>query len=302
MKKDIDKFIEELADYINRFIAGREGSHIEECMVEHTVLNRGHAIPIKCIVPGEDKSRTIGPCFYAEELLREFPHSSVAAIAEHVSLKTEEAYPSLVHTMNMQQMMESKKIRDIDPNDLFMTAYVTKNLSERFHGGHIAREYEELGLTAVIKAKVDNPADENLIYLLPVMSDTECPATEEDWKTAQRNSIAASRISLQGMSVFENEPPVCGQITDTEQFYDYFYLLTPQVWKPVIDHAQADKLYIFPCGAYNAKFCIENEHIQSSHETGMFRDTFMHAAVASMNGNDAFVLDCKTMEITKLRH
>ena len=82
MKKDIDKFIEELADYINRFIAGREGSHIEECMVEHTVLNRGHAIPIKCIVPGEDKSRTIGPCFYAEELLREFPHSSVAAIAE----------------------------------------------------------------------------------------------------------------------------------------------------------------------------------------------------------------------------
>lgn len=301
MNKDIDKFIEELADYINRFIAGREGSHIEECMIEHTVLNRGHAIPIRCAVPGESNGRTIGPCFYAEELMKEFPHSSVAAIAEHVSLRTEEVYPGLVQTMSMQQIMESKNIRAIESDKLFLMAYMTKNVGENLRGNFITKEYKELGLTAVIKAGIDNPSNKNQIYLLPVMSDPKYPATDEDWKIAEHNSMAAARIALQGMSINENEPPVCGSIMDEERFYDYFYLLTPQVWKPVINHTHADKLYIFPSGTYNAKFCVSSRNIRSNSQASMFRDAFMRAAMTSMNGNDIFVLDCGTMKITKFK-
>lgn len=301
MKRDIDKFVKELADYINRFVAGRDGSHIEKCMVEKSVLNRGHAIPVRCTVPGDDESMAIGPCFYAEELLEEFPHSSVTAIAEYIRVKTEEIYPNLLHMMQMQQEVESKNIQDISTDKLFLTAYRTENVDEKFHGGYITREYEELGLTASIKTAVDNATDENQIYLLPVMSDQNHQLSEKYWETAELNSLKASRIFLNGKSAAKNEPPVCGFIKDMEQFYDYFYLLTPQVWTQVIEDAKAERLYIFPHDAYNAGFCVDNRNIKNNSQAAAFRDKFMLAAVALMNGNDAFVLDCKTMKITKFR-
>lgn len=90
-----------------------------------------------------------------------------------------------------------------------------------------------------------------------------------------------------------------GKIKDEARFYSYFYLLTPGVWQPLIENTKAEKIYIFPNTGYAAEFVIDNEVISSDHGLSGLRAHFTGKALEKMSGDDVFVLDCKTMKVTK---
>lgn len=297
MAKDIHRFIKELADYINRFIAGSDGSHIVKCVEEDILMNRGHAIPVECAIEGDGKNN-MALCFYAEELMSEFPDSSAAAVAQIVAERAEAYYESARKTMDIQKEMEGKNIRDINPEDLYLSAVLDSDRGG-LEDGFLMREHEGLGITTAIKVKFGHPANKNQILLFPIRADKDHPTTEEDWKRAETNSLKAAHISGYTMTVKDGEPPICGEIKDDKRFYDYFYLLTPDIWRPMAEQAKASKIYIFPYMAYAAKFVVENHLTDHPGPHAKMRESFMQDAVAKMPANNVFVLDCEMMTISK---
>lgn len=297
MTKDIHRFIKKLADYINRFIVGSEGSHVIECVEDDIMANRGHAIPVKCAIDNGGENE-VALCFYAEELMAEFPDSSAAAVAQIVAERVEAYYESAKKTIAIQKEMVGKTIRDISPEDLYLSAAVNSD-KNGLEDGFLMKKHEGLGITSAIKARFDHPDNKDQILLFPIRADKDHPATEEDWKRAETNSLKAAHMSGYTMTAKDGEPPICGEIKDDKQFYDYFYLLTPDIWKPMIEQAQASRIYIFPHMAYAAKFVVENPLTSRPGPHAKMRESFMRSAVAEMPANDVFVLDCKTMEISK---
>ena len=124
MKRDINKFRKELADYINRFIAGSENTYIEECALPDLITNRGQAIYIKVVMPKEYDGdlRGIGPCFYAEELMAEYPDSTVAFIAEVINKNVTENYKETMFMIKAQMDNKNKTIDDYRPESLVISA------------------------------------------------------------------------------------------------------------------------------------------------------------------------------------
>lgn len=296
MAKDIKKFIEEVADYINRFVAGRSGGHIIECSADGLLMNRGHAIPIKCSCEEEDIP-LCGPCFYAEELMARFPGHSASFVAEVIAAETEKEYPAMIETARRQKQISATDINDIDPEDLFITA---TNTIHDVHGlskaGYPVREHEELGLISMLKMRIPHPADGHGSMLVPVHN------TDIDdglWERATHNSLLQCAFKVCAAGVEEDDMPVCGEMEDTNRFYDYFYMLAADAWAPVVELTEADRIYIFPYAPHKAGFCIDNDRVNSDSKLYDLRTTFMEDAVKHMPHATVYVLDCSTMEITK---
>lgn len=296
MKRDVHEFIKELAEYINTFVAGRDGSCITECIVKDELADRGHAIPVKCR-PYEGEY--FGPCFYAEELMQQFPYNTVAMIAETIAAKTESLYPDMIASVKRQKEVSKKNIKDIGQDNIYLSSDMRGPVTRTERETVIIRQHKGTGIVSMIKAGVTDKDHPDRIQLMTIRKDRYCPATRKDWKRAEENSLSKALISMHGIGLKKDGMPLCGKIKDEAQFYSYFYLLTPGVWQPLIEKTKAEKIYIFPNMGYAAEFTIDNEAVSSDQEFSGLRAHFTDRALEKMSGDDVFVLDCKTMKVTK---
>lgn len=307
MAKDIDRFITELADYINRFIAGKENSYIKECVVSDKVYNRGHIIPIKVKVPEwvDEKITALGPGFYAEELMEEFPDHTVAFIAEVINARVTEFYPGLVEIFTEKAKNMNKTIEEYAKQDIIVSAVPSSQVSENDRQAFITRDLEDVGLTLIMKACIgDNPTNPNQSYFCPIMNKGR-KVTEEDWKNAECNTLQSADINIIGMPAPSGagEPiPLCGSIIDIKNFCDFFYLLNPRrIWKDIADKSSAEKIIIIPRSIYSAIFVVDNEFIRNNPSLSAVRDEFANLAMNTAEDIlPVYELDCSTWKIKQV--
>lgn len=306
MAKDINGFIKELAEYINTFIVGTENTYIKECVVSDMVTNRGHAIPIKVKFPDDfrEKFQNVGPCYYAEELMEEFHNSTIAAIGENINVRVTKDYPGILKMMAVQVKSEEKTICDYDKKDIIVTALPTSHVSRMNSDELITKEFPELGLTTIMKGCIgSDPNSKGRAYFAPIIRKDGRVITDEDWDNAAMNSLCYSDINLvcpmlEGTDI---DTPVCGQIADSNNFYDYFYLLSAeQIWGGITETLDAEKIYIIPQSAHSAQIVMDSQAIRENQTACAFCKAVMKAAVKSACG-PVFILDCSTLQITKLK-
>lgn len=312
MARNINRFIKEIAEYINTYIAGSENTYIVECVPLDKVFNRGHAIMMKVRMPEyiADQFKSMGPTFYAEELMDELPNSTVAAIAEVLNARTTEHYPTLMKMLEKQGRIMDKTINDYGKEDIVLTALPSSQVFENLNDSskYIVKECPELCLTVTIKGCThDDTENENESYFVPVCKGKDRDIVKKDWDRAETNSMNLADIHIVCMPIpaqimGEKDIQVCGQITDMNRFYDYFYLLSAKkIWSDMVKKFDADRLYIIPCGAYEAKFIIDNDAVRKNKEARALRGAFI---AGSINESDKimpmFVFDGTTLELTKL--
>lgn len=167
---------------------------------------------------------------------------------------------------------------------------------------------DESCLTVTIKGCThDDTENENESYFVPVCKGKDRDIVKKDWDRAETNSMNLADIHIVCMPIpaqimGEKDIQVCGQITDMNRFYDYFYLLSAKkIWSDMVKKFDADRLYIIPCGAYEAKFIIDNDAVRKNKEARALRGAFI---AGSINESDKimpmFVFDGTTLELTKL--
>lgn len=307
MKRDIMEFINELADYINTHIVGTENTYIAKCEARHMPMNRGHAIPIKMKLPESmsEGNSGFGPCYYAEELLKEFPGSSVAAIAEILNVRVTEQYPAMLQLLAAKTKAVEKGINDYDRKDLIIAACPSSHILDENRNVFITKELPEIGITASIKAAMyTNPEDKNQIYYTPIVKKEGHEVTDEDWGIADLNTLEATDIKIGCYSVPHNEEEqyVSGKILDANGFYDYFYLLSPKlIWDEFAKVVETEKIYIIPESPYEATFLIDNPELRESQTAKVFANMFNERAARLLNNEVApVVLDCNTMTMRRL--
>lgn len=295
-KRDIGTFVEEFASYVNRFIAGREGSHILKCNTDGGVTNRGHSIPIEVVMPEgmPDRAQDMCLCMYAEEMLEEFPKGTTAAIAEAMCARLEGEYGNMMSLLAGQMPALDRTMDDCCQDSLIISAFLegVRPVNQELV---VAKRMPELGLVLEMKANTGRGPDERHSYFAPVTKGRD--ATKEEWEAAKRNSLAYADIHAGVIASPANHTPCCGRIEDTNGFYDYFYLLSPrEVWGGFVEKAMADRLYIIPDGAYAAEFIVDGPLVNGDPEACAVRGIYM-----GQNGKPKqpgiFVLDCRTMEV-----
>ncbi len=184
MAQDVNRFMKELTDYMNTYIAGKENTCITKCTVSDKVLNRGHVILVKIKMPAGLKTKTnAGLCFYAEELMEEFAASTIAGTAEILNARIINQYPTFIQMMQAQNKNMEKTIDEYDKEDLIVTALPSDE--SPYHEGDesrfVAKELPEFGLTMIMKAKLcDNPDNENQSYFVPVRTKEGQEAADDD--------------------------------------------------------------------------------------------------------------------------
>lgn len=301
MDKDISRFARELADYINSHIVGTENTYIMKCIASDMVLNRGHAIPLEVVMPAgvSAKCRTMGPCFYAEELMEEFPGHTPAAIAEAVNMKVCEQYQKMVEIMGKFAAAEHKGMDDYERDRIVVTAMRSFQVPDESRKGCVTKDLPELGLTLTMKAQDGE-------YLIPIYAKEGVEAVDKDWDDADANTVRGTGIRLAGLMAPDGQDrdvAVCGHIIDANAFYDFFYLLSPKhVWAAVIKDLGAEKLYIIPENPYYARFVLDSPAVRESSTAKQLRNAFTKDAVKDAGGfMPIFVMDCGTLEITRLK-
>ena len=312
MARNINRFIRELAEYINTYIVGSENTYITQCVPLDKIFNRGHAILMNVRMPEHiaENFKGMGPTFYAEELMSEFSNSTIAAIAEIVNIRTTEHYPVLIKMLENQEKIIDKTIDDYDKKDLILTALPSSQVPENLNSSikYVTKELPKLGLTVTMKGCTHSESgNDEQSYFVPVNKDEKRDITKDEWELAENNSMNSSDIYFRYIPVpaqviGENDIPVCGQITDMNQFYDYFYLLSvKKVWSSVTKKSNADRLYIMPYDAYTAMFIIDNQAVRKNQTAQALRNIFVKAYMKNSDKiMPIFALDCDTFEITKL--
>ncbi len=314
MAKNINLFMRELADYINTNIAGTENTYILKCTVpDGMVVNRGHAIIITVKMPDgmEKEFSNYGPCFYAEELLNEFPNNTVATIGEIINSRVTEVYPDLIKVMAEQKRNMEKGIKECNKNEIIITAIPSRFIPEaaKKNDMFVTKEFPSLGLSAMMKVRLcEKSGTDNSSYFSPVCKKEGQEVTYKDWHTAELNSIRQADIQNKFFPLPEElrqvaGPNICGHIEDYHGFYDWFYLISPMIWHNVIPHIKAGKIFIIPGGPYFANYVIDHPAVWKNPETHSFAADFVDVAIkASDRSMPAFVLDCDTLEIRKLNN
>lgn len=314
--KNVNKFIQELADYINNFIVGTDNTVITNCQVMDKIMNRGHMIPIIVKpIEGVDKNRMLGPVFYAEELMEENKGSSIAAIAERLNVSVNAFYEDLKNLMKAQDEALGKTLDDYGINTVIVSSSPTPFAENDLgpEGRPFAmKEYSELGLTSILKGEIYTKEVEggSQGYFAPISETEDHPATEEAWEQANLNTLSKASIQLRIVPVLTANGffPVCGEIVDANEFYDYFYMLSVKpMWESLlkdmhVKDSGANEIYIFPQGPYSAKFVLHGGKVEENGTAQSLRSAFMEAAVPGMAGLlNAYVLDIETMEIRKVK-
>ena len=304
MKKDVNKFKKELAEYINTHIVGHENTFITECVISDKILNRGHVIPVQVRMPDEmmdiEDFKTIGPAFYAEELMEEFPDGAIKTIAKAVNDRVNEVYPAMMTVLDTQLKALKRTMDDYDKDDFILTALPTSqnpNIGDPF----ITKELPEFGLTVSMKACVcRNPQNKDQSYFTHVRRKEGQCFTKE----AENHRLRAASIHISFASVPSTilETPIAGQIVDANGFYDYFYLLSvAPVWKEIVKMTRAERIFLIPDGAYAVKFAVDNSVIRDDSLICTLRDNFLKAAQSMSNNTlSVFILDGETLNITKM--
>lgn len=302
MARNIGKFSRELADYVNDHIVGTENTKIKRCKATGEARNRGHMICMELILPKEiehKEMKSMGPVFYAEELLQEFPNNITGSIAEIVNVRVNEYYPSFIAMYKMQIQAVDKTIDDCDMSDVILTAVPTaqcnKNESEPF----VSREDKNLGLILTLKRKLYDDTENEHGYYAPIQKADDHEGTREQWETAANNSYAMSKINVivEGPGV-----PLFGIMKDEHNFYDFFYLIElEKVWSGAVNSFGADQIYIIPNGTYEAIFILSNPALRENSDVVRMTKEILDKGMKDLKDKPlpVFVLDCKTMQITK---
>lgn len=310
MEKDIDSFVTELVDYINTFITGSEYSYIVKCEASDTVTNRGRSISVLVKIPDDiDKNLNIGPCFYVDELLEQFPNATVAAIAENINAMTTRDYFNMVAILRMQDAAMKKTIDEYEAeNCTIITAVPTSQTPKGNNTVFITKKYPEFGLTTIMKAKIYSNSDQkSRAYFAPVCRTKGRRITKRDWDLADKNTIQGVKIEASCMPVLTEEKavqaiPAFGNLEDKNRFYDFFYLLSPEyAWRPLIDRSGAEKIYIIPTDAWSAKFIIDSPVIRNNFASiAPVVKLAINSMTATPTKEAAYVLNCSTMKITSM--
>lgn len=309
MKRDIEKFKKELTDYINQFIVGNGNTYIKECRLSDELMNRGHAIPITLVLPEEydaDKETgvTMGPCFYAEELIMEYPNQTVAFIAEMVNKRVSDGYPQMLFMIRSQADATKKTIDDYKVEDLVISAVPAHLLPNGTKKHFITKDVPETKLTLNLKAVYEIPGNDKQVYFMPINKHDGRPVTDKEWKMAAVNTLSKSDISVKIIpSPIPDENggyiPVAGNICDRSRFYDWFYLASPKdIWGPVVKETGAEKIYIIPVSSDTAAFVIDNEKAHCDDMARALREKFTETAfIYKAPEMPVFVLDAATFEL-----
>lgn len=306
MAKNVQRFIQELADYINRFIVGTENTVITGCVVTDRKMNRGHAIPIQVKNPdGAEGVASMGPCYYAEELIAENEGSTVAAIAEKLNVEVNVFYEDMIKLMEAQKEAQNRTVTDYGTKDIILTAVPAKDIGASLDGPFVKKEV--LGLMAVLKGEIMSSDTGTGIqaYYSPVLEDLSHEVTEEEWEKAKLNSLARAELGLMAVPVEDEDGSsmfVCGEVVDVNEFFDYFYLLAAKpVWELLMKDLKAERIYMFPQGAYNVKFVCYGGRLEGNDNAKALRSAFMESAIRTMGGlQDVYVVDNETLEIRKM--
>ncbi len=303
MKKEVKEFIDQLVDYVNKYIVGTPTTYITGCQAVDQEMNRGHAIPFQVAMPddieGLDESMMLGPCFYAEELMDAQPGASIAAIAEMVNADVNKWYGDMVALMKAQMEAMNKTLDDYK-DDIILTAVPIERAADAgVNEDFITKEFPELGIVATMKGLIHNASD-GLSYFTPIMKGSH-DATEAEWKKAEQNSLNEANIVINAIPVPDGQRliPVAGQITDTKGFFDYFYLLSTEVWKPLVEDLKADRIYIVPFGAYAARFIIDSPDTRKCKMAKAMTEAFRNGGIKNAGNLLALVLDTATMKFTR---
>ncbi len=125
MKNDIDLFIERIKAHVNNHIAGTGNTKIERCNCLTEKLPRGRAIQMDIIVPETimlEEGEHMGPVYYVEELMKEFPNSTPEAVAEVLNIRVNEMYETFMELAHMQKDKLRQTVNDYDPKDIILSA------------------------------------------------------------------------------------------------------------------------------------------------------------------------------------
>lgn len=302
MHNDINRFITDLAKYINTNIVGSENSYIERCVVSDMVLAKGHAIPIEVVLPEKyrEKFKTVGPCFYAEELMQKYPDATIAAIGEIVNNEVTGYYPTLVRILRESDM--DRTLDKCDINDVIMTALPSGQVPESNREGFITKEIPEFRLTITLKARfMENLENKNQSCFIPVRKKDGETVPDKLWEHIAKNTFNNTEIEMACLPTpyrMESGIPiqVCGYVKDNNSYYDYFYLLSlKDTWEHIAKETGSDTVYIIPTGAYSAIYALDGEEIRKNPGARSFRDMFLNNVMGKkMEGMEAYVLNCNT--------
>lgn len=311
MEKDVNAFCHELADYINRYIAGKENTHIKKCEIPGNIRNRGHVISMVLDIPkdleGQNLEKT-GSAFYAEEILEEFPNNTTAHIGEILNVRVNEHYEGLITMLRLQIDGEEKTIDDYGPEEIILTAMPTSQCDNMETDMFISKTEPLLGLTVVIKGQIGDAGERGQCYFAPVKKADGHGPTDDHWETARQNSLNAAKIHVQMMPAISTSGnpniPAFGIIQDTCSFYDFFYLLSlKDIWKGMKEHFSADRVYIIPNGAYQAFFVMDTPDIRKDAAASGMAANILKTYKNELNAKQAplpvFVLDCNTFKVDR---
>lgn len=310
---NMDDFVKEVLAYIDANIIGKPGTHIIGHGRESIVANRGHAIQTIVEVP-EDLAETmraaglgtgVGPVFYAEELLEQYPRCDAAAAALAINRTINEDYGNMLTVFREQSAAMGKTIDDYGPSELFIMALPACHAHPAMRKGCITKELPEAGLVLTMKGLMcKNPSNEDQSYFSPIKTENGRDATDDEWYMAAVNSLGQAALHIECIPVQEHEGgeiiPVCGTISDQKQFYEWFYLIQPEcVWGHFAETHSIDTICIIPKDAYTALFIVNNEKTASCEQARMLQDIFLGKIMEIATAADVMpcAIDCRTWEI-----
>lgn len=310
MKRDIETFVSELADYINNHIVGTDTTHIKNCVKTNDAHNRGHLIPLHLVMPDDfagDDIKEIGPVFYAEELLNKYTNHTVAYIAEMINRDVNEHYDSFISMTKANMAAMRKPIDAYDKKDIILTAMPASQCLNMEQSSFFTKNLPDMGLICILKGYLcDNPDNENQQYYIPITNNEGKDIPDEYWKVAAKNSIRMTDIKVELTPMPEisgnTMVPIFGRIDDAASFYDYFYLLSPEfIWKRISKDTGADRVYIVPQSSHAACFILDSQKIRNDAGLSNMRDKLLKCGPRPLadQGIPMMMMDCNTFKITR---
>lgn len=297
--KSIDLFVERIVEYINNHIVGIDSTKIMKCNQLNEKLPRGRAIQMDIIVPETialKDGEHMGPVYYVEELMREFPDSTPEAVAEVLNIRVTEMYDTFMELAHVQTNKFGQTIDTYGPKEIILSvipACECDNQMEKF----CIKKDDDLGLVKMLKAKIGDCGTDAAYYVPIDRGETE--PNEKYWEIAAANSLMQTDIDIR---ISPGEIPFAGIIEDKHLFYDFFYLVEIEpVWGGVRAFGP-DRVYIIPNGPYQAVFILESSATRCHSSTSAQMDKLLEKAKKDLTDKPlpVFILDVKSMSISRM--
>lgn len=308
MARNVNRFTKELVDYMNANLAGAEHSKIKKAADTGQTLARGRAITIELVTPPtlklSDDGTTVGPVFYAEELMEEFPNATIAAVGESVNVRVNENYDHFLEMSKRQLELMNKRITDFEPDELIVSAVPLVLADDSSFTGPpddplIAQVREDLHLHLMIKGRIYQQNDETA-YFSPIFQKDK-PARKKHWNAAIANSLRNGQYMLEIMKAMPN----FGRIRDVKGFYGYFYLLSPkETFEHIAKSSDADKIYILPndiCGCTYMLAWDDMEADMGKEIVDNMSNALINGAKANCTVLPLYELDCKDFTVKEAK-